>query len=93
MLPGAVERGLLRLACRLVRRLRARGPLPVPLLVAAGLVQVIDGDAYFETAPGTKTRLPGVVDTPPPRRDAWRRSTFWSPEPDPPGVPPWVRRP
>ncbi len=36
-----------------------------PLLVAAGLVQMIDGAPYLETAPGTKIRLPGVLDAPP----------------------------
>lgn len=71
--PGYRDRALLRLACWAVRRLRARGPLPVPLLVAAGLVQVIDGDPYLETGPGTTIRLPGVLDAPPPRPDAWRR--------------------
>jgi hypothetical protein len=91
--PGYRDRALLRLACWAVRRLRARGPLPVPLLVAAGLVQVIDGDPYLETGPGTKIRLPGVLDAPPPRPDAWRRSAYWSQKPDPPGPTPWFRRP
>jgi len=84
---------MLRMACWAVRRLRARGPLPVPLLEAAGLVRVVEGDAYLETMPGTWTRLPGVADAPPPRPDAWRRSTFWSRDPDPPARPsPWFRR-
>src|SRR5262245_37086404 len=92
--PGYANRALLRVACWAVRRLRARGPLPVPLLEAAGLVRVVDGDAYLETAPGTWIRLPGVADAPPPRADAWRRAAdFWSPDPAPPGPTPWFRRP
>jgi len=51
--PGYRDRALLRLACWAVRRLRARGPLPVPLLDAAGLVQMIGGDPYLETAAGS----------------------------------------
>jgi hypothetical protein len=94
MRRAAIDRALLRVACWTVRRLRARGPLPTALLVAAGLVQVIDGDAYLETTPGTKSRLPGVAETPSPRFDAWRRSTFWSKDPDRPARPaPWVRLP
>jgi hypothetical protein len=88
--PGYVDRGLLRLACWATRRVRARGPLPTALLVAAGLVEVIDGDAYLETTPGTKIALPGVADVPSPRADAWRRSRYWSKDPDPPARPaPW----
>lgn len=83
---------LLRVACWMVRRLRPRGPLPVPLLEAAGPVLMIDGDPYLETTPGTKIRLPGVADAPPPRRDAWRRSAYWSREPAPPASP-WFRQP
>src|SRR4030095_7109009 len=91
--PGYRDRALLRLACWAVRRLRARGPLPVPLLEAAGLVRVVDGDAYVQTH-GSWTRLPGVADAPPPRADAWRRSTYWSQEPDRATRPaPWVREP
>jgi hypothetical protein len=57
-----------------------------------GLAQPIDGAAYLEAAPGTWARLPGVADEPPPRPDAWRRSTYWSQEPDPPSrPPPWFR--
>src|SRR5262245_5507746 len=89
--PGYADRALLRVACWAVRRLRARGPLPVPLLEAAGLVRVVDGDAYLETAAATWTRLPGVADAPPVRPDAWRRSTYWSPDPDPPTPTPWFR--
>jgi hypothetical protein len=90
MLRDAIDRGVLRVGCWAVRRLRARGPLPIPLLVAAGLVQVIDGDAYLETTPGTKIALRGVADVPPPRRDAWRRSGYWSKDPELPARPaPW----
>ena len=71
---GYLDRALLGVACWTVRRLRARGRCRPRLLVAAGLVQVIDGDAYLETTPGTKILLPGVADAPPPRPDAWRRS-------------------
>jgi hypothetical protein len=89
--PGYVDRGLLRLACWATRRLRARGPLPVPLLDAAGLVRIVDGDPYVETTPGVWSRLPGVADAPPPRGDAWRRSTYWERAPDPPARTPWFR--
>jgi hypothetical protein len=92
MLRGAVDRSLLRVACWIVRRLRARGPLPTPLLVAAGLVRVVDGDAYAEWADGLWVRQPDAYDRPvPPRPDAWRRSAFWSKDPDPPPPSPWVR--
>jgi hypothetical protein len=92
MLRGYVDRALLGGACWAVRRLRARGPLPTPLLVAAGLVRVVDGAPYLETTPGTWLRLPGVADAPPPRPDAWRRSAYWSKEPAPPARPaPWSR--
>ena len=92
-LPGYRDRALLRLACWATRKLRRRGPLPVPLLEAAGLLRIVDGDGYAEMAPGTWTRLPGVADAPPSRRDAWRRSAHWSQEPDPPPRPtPWFRR-
>jgi hypothetical protein len=94
MLRDAVDRGLLRLACWTVRRLCARGPLPTPLLVAAGLVRVIDGDAYAELGPGQWSRRPDAYDRPvPPRPDAWRRSTYWSRDPDPPPPSPWFRAP
>src|SRR5262245_34519677 len=89
--PGCRDRALLRLACWAVRRLRARGPLPSPLLVAAGLVRVVDGDPYAELSPGVWTRLPGVADALPPRRDAWRRSTYWERAPDPPARTSWFR--
>jgi hypothetical protein len=91
--PGYRDRVLLRVGCWLVRRLRARGPLPTPLLVAAGLVRIVDGDPYAETTPGVWSRLPGVADAPPPRRDAWCRSTYWEREPDAPPRTPWFRVP
>jgi hypothetical protein len=92
--PGARDRALVRLTCWLVRRVRARGPLPTALLVAAGLVEVIDGDLYLEASPGVKIALAGVADAAPPRPDAWRRSGYWSKDPEPPARPaPWVRVP
>lgn len=92
-LRGAVDRGLVALTCWLLRRWRARGAVPLAVLDAAGVLKVIDGDPYLGTAAGW-TLLRGVADAPPPRRDAWRRSTFWSRDPDPPGRPaPWFREP
>src|SRR5262245_6297981 len=89
--PGYLDRELLRLACCTIRRLRARGPLPVPLLVAAGLARVVEGANYLESTPVTWVQQPGVADTPPVRPDAWRRSTYWSQDPDPPAQTPWFR--
>jgi hypothetical protein len=94
MLRGAVDRGLLRVACWMVRRLRARDPLPTSLLVAAGLVRIIDGDAWAELSPGVWSRRPDAYDRPVPRPNAWRRSEYWSKEPEPPARPaPWHRVP
>jgi hypothetical protein len=91
---GYLDRVLVGVAGWTLRRLRARGPLPARILVDAGLARIVDGDAYVETAtPGSWMRLPGVADAPPPRPDAWRRSTYWSQEPEPPRPTPWFRRP
>ena len=84
------DRVLLAAACWAVRRLRARGPLPTKLLVDAGLVRLVDGDAYLETQGGW-TALPGVAAAPPPRVDMWRRAPFWSKEPAPPAPTSWFR--
>ena len=93
MLRNYVDRGVLRVACWAVTRLRARGPLPAPLLEAAGLLRVVDGDPYLQRAPGTWTTPRGVAAAPPPRVDMWRRSPFWSRDPAPPPPSPWFRQP
>jgi hypothetical protein len=94
MLRDYVDRGMLGASCWLVGRLRARGPLPTRLLVAAGLVRLVDGEPYAETTAGTWTRLPGVADAPPPRPDTWRRSSYWTRDPEPPARPAsWHRVP
>jgi hypothetical protein len=71
MLRDYVDRGVLRVGCWAVRRLRARG-----------------------LGPGQWTRVPDAYDRPVPRPNAWRRSEYWSKEPEPPARPaPWHRVP